>query len=347
MARRALATSAMAVAAAIALVPVGATAASADFAGGSQNGNGYGVQVSVTYSGNAAPGGGTRVASVPATCWWEPVADAPDLSSMQAVNDWRRAHHLTGTFTFANVMYGSTQSFQDAVRRTRAGQKLTYYSATCRADAPGCPLASFVSLYPAGPMHSIRGCPNGIPVTFAFFPTGAPPQPRVDPADLAAAARDVMVIPVPELEHNPKVGRLGGATLVSLPTWFWVTDPASVGGQGGTRTIRAEAAGAWAEVVARTDEVTITSPAGGTTCTPAQVLQRWRPGADPNAGCSFSFEKASVGYPGGYPVTASTIWAATWTGSGGTGGSDLPGLSRDATVDVPVAESQALVGPAR
>jgi hypothetical protein len=73
------------------------------------------------------------------------------------------------------------------------------------------------------------------------------------------------------------------------------------------------------------------------------ATQAYTSGANDASGCTVSFSAASVAYPAGYPVDASTAWTATWTGSGGTGG-DLEGLARNAAVYVPVAESQALVG---
>jgi len=179
-------------------------------------------------------------------------------------------------------------------------------------------------------------------VTHRFF-AGATPQPLVDPEDLAQVARDYMAIPDPVAERNPKLDLTGGGTLVSLPTWFWVTNPDAVGAAtGGTRTIRAQVGPVWAEVVARTSGLSINSPAGGTSCSPDRAVRVYAPGADDSTGCTVAFDAASVRYADGYPVDLSTSWSATWTGSGGTGGV-LPGLSRTVTTNVPVAESQALV----
>ncbi|WP_088287931.1 hypothetical protein [Kineosporia sp. A_224] len=184
-------------------------------------------------------------------------------------------------------------------------------------------------------------------VTHRAFAVGTPtPPPLVAPEALAEAARDVMVLPLPDVERNPKTtgAGLAGATFVNLPTWFWVTDPAAVGGATGRRTIRAEVAGGavWAEVVATTQGLVITSPAGATSCPPTTATQVWSPGTDDTSGCTVAFERASVGYANGYPVTAATTWDATWTGSGGTGGT-LPALARQTVTQVPVAESQAIV----
>jgi len=187
-------------------------------------------------------------------------------------------------------------------------------------------------------------------VTHRAFPvvngTVNPPAPRVEPEQLAEAAREVMVLPLPEVTRNPETTGTGlvGATFVNLPTWFWVDDPAAVGGATGTRTIRAEVAGGavWAEVVAATRGLQVASPAGATICPPGRATTRWRPGAADSDGCTLTFERASTAYASGYPVTTSTTWHATWTGSDGTGGT-LPVLNRETVTQVPVAESQAVV----
>ncbi len=49
-----------------------------------------------------------------------------------------------------------------------------------------------------------------------------------------------------------------------------------------------------------------------------------------------------MAYANGYPLAASTNWAATWVGSGGTSGT-LDGLARDFASNVPVAEVQNIV----
>jgi hypothetical protein len=152
-----------------------------------------------------------------------------------------------------------------------------------------------------------------------------------------------MHIPDPQVDRNPKVTALAEATLVSLPTWFWVTDATSVGGTAGTRTIRAEIGAVWAEVVASTDGLHLSSPANkDRTCGPDKALTHYATGVSESSACTVSFVRSSVGYPSGFPVDASTSWSATWTGSGNTGGA-LAALQRGSVVDVPVAEVQTIV----
>jgi hypothetical protein len=73
------------------------------------------------------------------------------------------------------------------------------------------------------------------------------------------------------VDRNPKLKEVPGAALVGFPTWFWVTDPVAVGAPTGRRTIRAEVGGVWAQVVATTTGLRVTSLAGSAPCTPGQA----------------------------------------------------------------------------
>jgi hypothetical protein len=302
--------------------------------------SGFTVDVAITFSGDAAPGGtGSHVVHVrvPATCWWEPAAGPyTDPTLMLAYYDQLVA---SGLPDLAVAMLGPRSQYEDAAA---AGATVWWFSARC---------TSFDEyLTYTGAQTQFGGVP--LAITTRPFPVvggaATPPAPRVAPQVLAQAARDAMVIPVPAVERNPKIssgGAIAGATFVNLPTWFWVTNPAAVGGATGTRTIRAEVGGGavFAEVVARTQGLTISAPTGSTRCPPGRALQVWHAGAADSTGCTVTFPRASVAYPsGGYPVATSTAWQATWTGSGGTGGV-LPVLPRTAVVNVPVAEAQSVV----
>jgi hypothetical protein len=320
--------------------------------GGASGGAGYSV-TAVSFSGDAAPGGGGVVSvGVPASCWWEPAqlsgADTTyiDPTSADALESWHEyaMPAMNGTSAIGRVGFGDWSIWQSALDKIRAGQKITAYQPHCREDAPVCALTGFSGVA-LPPTAAITG-PCGIALGIGFFPTGAPPDPQVAPADLAQVAHDQMDIPEPQVDRNPTITALDAATLVGLPTWFWVTDPTSVGGTAGTRTIRAAVGPVWAEVVARTDGLHLSSPAGGASCGPHTALTQYDGGVDESAACTVSFSAASVGYPRGYPVDASTAWTAAWTGSGNTSG-DLAPLQRGTIVDVPVAESQTVVTDAR
>ena len=323
----------------------GAHADSTGGASGGSGGSGGYTAVAVHFTGDGAPGGGgSAVVRMPASCWWERVT----YGGIQQDNpaSWpgwwdSQASMYSGFGSEVAAGYfgmGPRSMYEDASVSPNAAT-LTLYSIHCRESSMTCD-GTLLSYAGTGPVYSAGGC--GIPVTHRFF-AGATPQPAVEPQDLAQVARDHMVIPDPVSERNPKLNLTGGGTLVSLPTWFWVTNPDAVGAStGGTRTIRAQAGPAWAQVVARTSGMSISSPAGGTSCSPDRAVQVYSPGAADSSGCTVAFEAASVRYANGFPVDLSTSWSATWTGSGGTGGA-LPGLSRTVTVNVPVAESQAVV----
>ncbi len=315
--------------------------------GGQQSGGGYAAQVSVTFSGNAAPGGGSRfTVGVPATCWWSDAGVPADPTKwVQWYTDYVKSLGSAGELAGAYFALGGVEAWTAAAARAQAGEKLTVYYAQCdQNNSPCVHLVAFVG----GPTYdSVSGSNHCLlPVAYNFFPTGAPPVPAVDPKDLAMKARDLMVIDNPQVDRNPKAAAAGvaGATLVDLPTYFWVTNPASVGGGNGTRTVTATAGLVSVKVVANTTGLTISSPVGGQSCTPAQALVRYSPTVAESSACVYTFPSASVGYPSGFPVQASSRWNATWSGTGQATPVAVPGPDRvgAAQLNVPVAESQAI-----
>jgi len=332
----------------VAMLVSGASSASANPGGGigGTTADGYSA-MAVTFSGDAAPGGGsTLTVPVRATCWWGPAElSGPDgyidPTNADQIEAWFKVNlpETEGTFAFARAQYGDLARWKPVLDKMRAGEKFKAFKPNCRQDAPACAVVGFGGMaLPAG----VNTTECGMAMEIAFFPTDAPPARLIAPADLAQAASDYMDIPDPVVDRNPKVTALTGATLVSLPTWFWVTDPTSVGGAAGTRTIRAEVDGVWAQVVASTKGLHLTSPAGGKDCVPGQALTHYAMGVNESSACTVPFTRSSVGYPTGFPVDASTSWSAEWTGSGNTGGA-LAALQRGSVVDVPVAEVQTLV----
>jgi hypothetical protein len=127
-----------------------------------------------------------------------------------------------------------------------------------------------------------------------------------------------------------------------LPTWFWVTNPAAVGGGDGERDITATLGDVSATVTAKTRGLSLSSPGGGNDCTPTQALVKYSDSASPAGACTVEFTRASVAYPKGYPLAASTDWGATWVGSDGLSGGLAP-LARNFVANVPVAEVQNIV----
>lgn len=158
------------------------------------------------------------------------------------------------------------------------------------------------------------------------------------PAELAQQAFDELAPPAPQFDFRPRQHPGGpDATLVGLRTFFWVARellaPAS----------RRVAAGAnWAEVTASVRQVSfdpgdgspaLSCPGGGTPYNPALVYEAQV------LDCVHMYSRASPA--SGFTVTATTTWAATWAGSGGTGGV-LPDITVTATAAVPVQEMQVV-----
>jgi hypothetical protein len=336
--------------AAVVVASVCASAAPTASALPGSTGNGYTVEVSITYSGEAAPGGGgTRSVSLPVECYWVSVGvtqlGAVDASDPEAVYEYYRTvmlRYLQGHAAMGRLSMPTDAMFREAIRLAASGEQVTWYSSRCEDPDDYLRLG-----FNAG-VNTFGG--NQYPITWQYFTPGDPvPPPAVDPEELARSARDVMVIDEPVVDRNPKAaGGLSGATFVNIPTWFWVTNPEAVGGADAARSIRAEVqgSGVWAEVTARTDGLSLWSPAGTAQCAPAAAMTAWTRGADDAGACSVAFQRASVAHPAGFPVTASTDWSATWVGQdqgGASVGGALEPLSRSATVAVPVGEVQALM----
>ncbi|TDE15768.1 hypothetical protein [Jiangella asiatica] len=327
--------------------------------GGEETGGGYEVEVSVVFSGDAAPdGGGGYTISMPATCWWEQMSydgwpeknvPAVDGTSAEAMLKWYDAYvaSLGSSSTGAGWYYSlpPREWFQQQAALEDAGTDVTFYTPQCQGDDdwPLLVELGYTDVYDGGDFL------GQIPIVLnAWEVNVSPPEPVVDPEDLAIEAREVMEIAAPEVDRNPKMADGSAATFVNLPTWFWVTDPQSVGGEDGELSVRAEVVGSpvWAEVTAKTGGLSIASPAGSRECDPTLAIQPWQAGLENASGCTVEFSRASVAYPGGYPVTASTFWNATWEGvnqGGAEVGGDLDPLEQSVTVNVPVAEVQSVV----
>lgn len=301
---------------------------------------GYTVEVAVSFAGEAAPGGGTtRTVRVAPTCWWQP-ADGPYQDAVASLA-WYDV--VTGGLETRGVVdeYGPRRIWKEAADAETAGTADTsWYRAYCKNPKD-------YARYDAGATENqdpILGNDQTF-VTFyyrAFDAGAAIPPPLVDPEELARAAREVMVIPVPVTDRNPKIQSAGAPTLVGLPTWFWVTNPEAVGGTDGDRDITATLGDVSATVTAKTGGLHLNSPAGEATCEPKQALVKYTGEASEESACTVAFTHASVAHPNGYRVQASTNWQATWVGSGGSSGT-LEGLARDFIANVPVAEVQNIV----
>jgi hypothetical protein len=295
--------------------------------------------VDVVLSGDGLKGrAGRRHASVPATCWWRPaVGPYTDPKAMLAAYDANQLQTKTRDAYYGKpwASFLTKRSYVAASRdefvaaAAQPAGSVAWYMAVCRDSATITDYQDFLGY-----------CPIGI--RFAAFPAGRPPAGHVAPRDLALYAQDQFDLPAPQMDRNPKITAAGGASLVGLPTWFWVTDPAATGAPTGTRFVRAEAGTVWAQVDATATGVTITSDAGRASCTPGQASTSYEKGRPEASACTLTFAKASVYNPAGWPVTVTASWHLAWAGSGNTG-ADLGFQTHTWTTNVRVAEVQTIV----
>lgn len=302
--------------------------------------DGYTATAKVRFSGDAAPSGGSvQEVQVKAACWYERSPGAGFGGSAYDPDDAAtvlKAYEAMAATGADMSELPPKNIIDEAVAAQAAGKTRTLLWFVC-ADFSKQQAAWNE---PGRQIYAFSG--DGLP----------PPPPVIDPEELAKKAQEMMVIPPPTVERNPKIDAQGGGTLVGLGTWFWVTNPESVGGADGTKSIRAEVIGTpvYAQVTAKTGGLSVNSPAGGASCPPVVATRAYSAGASDSGGCTVAFSRASVGLPGGYAVVASTDWTASWTGltqGGATRGGALPPLQFATTVNVPVAETQALVTGSR
>jgi len=285
--------------------------------------------VSVTYTGSAAPhggGGGGYVATVAPDCWW-----GKPMTVAEAI-EYRKSSQSGSLYSGKEwtLGLGSDEMYDKAKKQDP--QPLVY-RLECRSGIDPKTMTDYAGVAAQYPGYAIPNLVN-------FIAAGQqPPAPAVDVETLRDAAYNSIDIPEPTIERNPDVAG-SGATLVNLPTQFWSP------GYADTWDITASVGPVSATVVAKNAGFDLTSIAGGTSCTSEQFATAYSGGSEVG-GCNFPFERASLGYPKGFPVTATATWTASWTGTPTPAAAQpLPSLTTDSTVNVPVQESQALVDTA-
>jgi len=293
-------------------------------------------------------------------CWWEEWSETGDASDPEAVKKWYEDVYLAagddsglrgeGSSVLTSGNVGGPGVFADAVAasldKVKYPNGVTWYRLEWNRDLisgddwdwqlaeAGCDVERFS-----------YGGMGTVPVTYRWFPTGAPPEPTVDPRSLADYAYRVMDLAGPTLEWNPKIGARQDAALVNLPTWLWADDDTTLVGKDGTpgsKRVVATAGGVQVTVTAETDAVDISSPAGRRSCTVDEVRTTYRSGTDEGGACTLAFNRGSYAYRNGFPVDTSVRWTASWTSN--TGDEDtLPSRTVGETTSIRVAQSQALV----
>jgi hypothetical protein len=359
-ATKALVTGVVAGLATTALAGVAASPARADTSGGAGGGGAY-AQASITITVSGGTGRSySESRSVPATCWWKPFqlsegygappVDPNDPESVERYFEYV-APFLSGHAAGGRLELPEGDYVKDIIRRVAAGEKLTFYEAEC-VDGKN---AVEEGLIPKS--GTWQGVDFG--VRFRAFPPGDPPGPVVPAEVLADLAREQLVFANPEVDYNPKVnGPL--ATLVGLPTWFWVTNQGAALGNGpegiGSARVEATAGGdgdpfSQAIVEARNGGMTVQADGLAESpkeCTLAQIRTAYGPGAAEANACTATFERSSVGTGDGFGVTVTTKFDVSWHGTEANGDDVGPfgiALENDpeTVLNVPVAESQAIV----
>jgi hypothetical protein len=310
------------------------------------------VAAHISFSGAVKGGGGTRTVRVPATCWWEPISsdillgdppiDAGDPESVAKFFEWANVNN-NGSFSFARLGLPSQAEIEDAINRAKNGEKITWYEGQCVDGFDGVK-AGFFRLGGV-----FQGTQIGVP--FRAFPAAqGAPEPLVSAETLAQAALNVLRIDNPQVDRNPQL-RGVAATLVDIPTYFWLTNPQNAlndtDGTVGQRSVTATAGNATATLTATNTHVYLSSGgfAGTRDCVAAEMNRAFGPGSTDANMCDVNFVKAS----NGWNVQVQTLWDGNWEGVDAEGpqGGTLAIPTETGNVVIPVAESQAVVSPGR
>lgn len=293
---------------------------------------GSSCSVSVTYTGSAAPrGGGTGsyVSSVPPLCYYS------SPRSPKEMHEWLQSQYNTGYYSGQSglSLFGALKEYENAAK-DKSLRDAKWHTLNC----PSIDMQDPRAISFAGETAMTMGSDDPFARFARLFRPGNPvPPPLVDPETLRDAAYESMDIPEPTINRNPEIAG-SAATLVNLDTFFWADAYRD------TWDITASVGPISATVMAKSGGWSLTSPAGGQTCTQDQFTTPYSRGLGAGAGCAISFERASVGYEGGFPVRATATWDTSWTGTPApTAPQALAPVTTGATVNVPVAESQAVV----
>jgi hypothetical protein len=191
--------------------------------------------------------------------------------------------------------------------------------------------------YPAPPngyIYLVQDCPDqffGIPAITLYADGG-----KLTTKVLADQAYAELSPPALAIGTAP-IGREG---LVGLPEWFWIdaNDYQTL-----QRTVAL--AGLSATVTATPGPLVITPGDGQASFTcpgPGTPYNSSEPASAQQSECTFLYTQPSAGQPNNeFTVSISVTWTATWSGTGGTGGTLAP-ITRTATVGLPIAQAETV-----
>lgn len=336
--------------------------AQADVSNGGGTTDGFQLAVHAVVGGSDAGlvtgGGGGVTVSVPPKCYWERIPADYDLSGDFDAGDpsdfekfynemisQMKGHAAAGYFSFPSREY-----VKQIVRAEKSGKADYTWYVLHMQEGVNCADEGFTGS--SGTLGDAYGQGAGdqageaIPISFQAFAAGQPPPPPlVDVGDLAVEIWDLAArnIEDPAVERNPRIISTGGSTLVNLPTWFWVTNIAQALADDGKVHLEVSIPGSPVRMSldARTDDVTVTSPAGARVCTIDEIKNSYQPGEADGGACTLEFSRANRGWP----VTTTTSWTGSWQGvdNDGPQSGAIEVVGHSSTVNVPVAESQAVV----
>jgi hypothetical protein len=149
------------------------------------------------------------------------------------------------------------------------------------------------------------GTPPPCPViltTCNNAPNAAPAAPVwTPPRDYAIAAFDQQLLPAPNPQTTPR-----SPTFVGLSTYLWIRS-------GVWKTFYARAGIAGEQVVAKASPSALTWKVGDG----APELTCHGAGSPTNSSCAHTYQRSSIGRPGGkYTIEATMTWTVSWTCTG-------------------------------
>jgi hypothetical protein len=290
---------------------------------GSAGGGEYvaGAESSTVVARPASSGGGTtRVFSVPVynPCRWE---QGPTAEEMLANSTDPRLQHIYN-------MMGETPEYPGDLS-SRQGQAGHYYYGICTSGTwPGETMEQFFAYTD----QFFASNPSYIWVADGDPPPAPPPLP---PTVLMEYARASVRVPDLDVDRNP-----GGNAVVNLPTWFWLDENLDE-----EVSVTATSGPNWATVTVTRQTMSVSAPDAvqqGSCASGGQAYDTSQSPSAQSTDCALQFHRSSARLGGAHPVTVSTGWTASWTGSDGSGGT-LEGTTQSTTVDVPVSEIQTVV----
>jgi hypothetical protein len=187
---------------------------------------------------------------------------------------------------------------------------------------------------PPGYIYLVQNCPDqffGLPAIVLYADGGT-----LTPKDLADQAYRQLSPPALTIGTAP-IGREG---LVGLPEWFWID-------AGGYETLSKTVSlgGLSATVTAKPGPLVINPGDGQASFTcqgPGTPYDPSEPASSQQSSCTFLYTQPSAGQPGNeFTVSISVTWTASWTGTGGVGGTLAP-ITRTATIELPIAQAETV-----